>query len=819
VAVLTFNLPTDGTAVSVAALAARKTVAANGGVGQVDISSELTPTDPGWVTVGTIVNGGHVGLDATARWMRIRPGSVAPGNVDVSGNVAVNTFLNLPAPAGNGAGAGVDVSAVALGRTVVVGGDFQGVVSIEQSDDGNEWSAACPSFQGRGSASGLGPTTYLRVRRSGVPSGIPAGTPIVNVGGTDDGQVALAFNDPRNFGAVFDGVTDCTAAMQRAIDVSIAANGGKGAIIYLPGGTAKITATLNMEAAFGVTILGQGRFATVLSWAGPAAGPMFYMNRSDSWLFEQWSITCANGFTLDDAIICENGVASAGINSTWGGLRLFGFTGSSRIARCAYFRRAAGDNTKNDNMTFYGVRAGGYTDCAFMLEGRNAKSYDFIDCEFTGKGVARCGIDTTSRAASGAAFSWHSGNMLGHLVADFLLGDRNDTIYIEHCYSEDSYRFVERLDLGAGTASGVPQPLILMACRFALGPDTAPDGEVVRDEASGPLTIDSCKWGSEAVGSQARIYYAPNPGPGAFMFRGNYVDNDGDGIVFTGSLPSNWEIRTPANLPLYGVENWCTRGGIRQILGWGVEVPQDGPLLIYQPSIPSQWQRLDLQIPTDWYDAAAASPGPLPDLQTASTDAPLYAEPPVIVPPNPDSPIFQQVVAGWARTFAGLTNKNNQRFELNSGARDPATESVAWYVPAQVLATGGNRYLCALGTAGTAVGGGGLAGRITAAGLLQLLANGALDPGLSNYLDGLVHGFLFKLHHPTMTWKCFTDLEEVTGTYPAFILNSTGKGLGAHSGGNAITGMYGDPAIWTGDDVVAGIDKTTLEALGYVLPY
>ena len=64
--------------------------------------------------------------------------------------MANNTFVSLPAPAGNGAGAAADVSAQGAQKTITVGssgGVYEPVITIEASNDGVSW-APIVTFNG-----------------------------------------------------------------------------------------------------------------------------------------------------------------------------------------------------------------------------------------------------------------------------------------------------------------------------------------------------------------------------------------------------------------------------------------------------------------------------------------------------------------------------------------------------------------------------------------------------------------------------------------------------------------------------------------------
>jgi hypothetical protein len=128
---------------------------------------------------------------------------------------------------------------------------------------------------------------------------------------------------------------------------------------------------------------------------------------------------------------------------------------------------------------------------------------------------------------------WNKGSAIGHKQADFKIGDRNDTIRIDGVSSEKSARILQMPNYGPG--ADLACPVLLANYRFGTGdPNNPParDGEVIRCEAEGPLSIVACRIGSAINRQQLRIYYAPDPPPGAFDFIGNGMTNDGDGNIF-----------------------------------------------------------------------------------------------------------------------------------------------------------------------------------------------------------------------------------------------------------------------------------------------
>jgi hypothetical protein len=83
----------------------------------------------------------------------------------------------------------------------------------------------------------------------------------------------------RDFGAVGDGKTDDTAALQKALDAVRQAN-RKFPVLYLPAGNYRITRTLYLtreqqDESQNIMILGEDPATTVIRWDGPAGGVMF----------------------------------------------------------------------------------------------------------------------------------------------------------------------------------------------------------------------------------------------------------------------------------------------------------------------------------------------------------------------------------------------------------------------------------------------------------------------------------------------------------------------------------------------------------------
>lgn len=117
--------------------------------------------------------------------------------------------------------------------------------------------------------------------------------------------VPISVKDSR-FGAVGDGATDDTAALQAALDHCfgpITAPNGSAAVfqnkaVYIPPGHYKITSPLNLKYLHGGRIIGAGRFVTQIE--NTAGGSVFIINGCGYSRFEGMRLTGAAGSRIFD---------------------------------------------------------------------------------------------------------------------------------------------------------------------------------------------------------------------------------------------------------------------------------------------------------------------------------------------------------------------------------------------------------------------------------------------------------------------------------------------------------------------------------------
>ncbi len=344
-----------------------------------------------------------------------------------------------------------------------------------------------------------------------------------------------------------DGRTDDSAALQRVLDAA-RRPGGIGRRIILPPGICVVSRTLVVRGVVGMSLRGQGPVVTELEWRGDGGSPLLRLDRTLLATLEGFSVTVGKHRQLEVAVRIEQGpgcVAQDGPTCTdWPSssatLRDVIVRGRGRLRNGVHVHLVEPtQDVRNDMHGFQRVQVAGFTGAAFVLEGRNAKSLTFIACQCKGNDVGRSCIDTTPVPRHGASFWWYGGVAVGHTIADFDIGDRNDTLLLSGVYSEKSARFLRVRDPSSERRHAFP--VVVEAVRFATGDRTAADGEVVQFVGRGPLTIIGSRWGVE--GDLGRdVHFRVDLGSEAgdensFVFTGNYVTSSG-AELFPGQAPA-----------------------------------------------------------------------------------------------------------------------------------------------------------------------------------------------------------------------------------------------------------------------------------------
>jgi hypothetical protein len=113
-----------------------------------------------------------------------------------------------------------------------------------------------------------------------------------------------------------------------------------------------------------------------------------------------------------------------------------------------------------------------------------------------------------------------------------------------------------------GTGSSASCPIFIEAWKYTANFNTPVDKKIILVEDHVALFLLGCEFVRRERREQLKIHYeVPSDRVGFFEMHSCAISNDGDGVVFTGQVPSN---------PDYGVVNHGYRGGVLGLLGSGV---------------------------------------------------------------------------------------------------------------------------------------------------------------------------------------------------------------------------------------------------------
>jgi hypothetical protein len=217
-------------------------------------------------------------------------------------------------------------------------------------------------------------------------------------------------------------------------------------------------------------------------WRGGAHEPMFVFQncREPSW--ERVDITAEK--PLEAAFVMERTRHGPGvIPSTmhlWRDVRVFGHG----IMERGFWHRRRDTDENNEHARFDSVSVYGYTDCGWLIEGKQSKEHLFTHCRANGDSTGRAGI----RAFG--SFQWIGGAMSGNSEACFVLGPPCDVVRIEGVGCETSARL-----LTSQGPTGAAYPVLLEQVRF-MTDRLHPDGVMIDFRSPGPLTIRGGQFGN-----------------------------------------------------------------------------------------------------------------------------------------------------------------------------------------------------------------------------------------------------------------------------------------------------------------------------------
>ena len=234
-----------------------------------------------------------------------------------------------------------------------------------------------------------------------------------------------------------------TQALQSTLDAAVATGKGKQIVLYP--GTYVVNATLTIRGVAGLRIIGNG--STIIQ---SSASPVIKMAHCRECVLDGFTLSVAAGNT---GIQCLRDNNPAGLSPTQNTFRnLLIENGAIGIV----LGGTGMVDANNDFNLFENVRCNNYTDTGFLLQGSQSYANVFRNCFAFGAVNANYGVNT---GAVGGQFQWYSGGMNRNIV-DFRIGRHYQPYLIEGVVSENSDRFIERVNEAYGQ-------LIVRGCRWA----------------------------------------------------------------------------------------------------------------------------------------------------------------------------------------------------------------------------------------------------------------------------------------------------------------------------------------------------------------
>lgn len=237
-------------------------------------------------------------------------------------------------------------------------------------------------------------------------------------GGGGGGSGAAPGISVADYGAIGDGSTNDTAAIQAAITACGDAGGG---IVYIPQGTYKLTAALTLAADDLVDIIGENKETTILSWAT--------VDTSTTMTAIDPTIAPQKHRLLKNLTLQGPGSFAKGVTPN----QMTGFHATSRmdcenvkILTFKYGYKVDGDHQSNRLLGIHGCYYGVYSPASQPTNG----DQDFIDCEITSNTFAGWG------AAQGGGLvnvSMHNVHMGFQPHGFFGEGSDSGTSFINSC--------------------------------------------------------------------------------------------------------------------------------------------------------------------------------------------------------------------------------------------------------------------------------------------------------------------------------------------------------------------------------------------------
>lgn len=309
-------------------------------------------------------------------------------------------------------------------------------------------------------------------------------------------HVGTAFVNVKDYGAVGDGFTDDTAAIQTAFTVAatITPTGVATSQVFFPPGTYKCGA-ISIANVPGILVQGAGKWCTRLLWNGVAGASFLQFVNCQQWHIEDLSLD--GSVSAPPGIMVESKYDASGtVNYVPTAMSIqdciIGWSEIPNSFTTGVAFTYVGTNANNADGYFKNVQVIGAINAGWSLQASQCRNHFFEFCTVVD---AAYGIRTDEgTGGQGGDFRWFGGSFAGVTKSCFHIGADNAGITVMESLAEDCHRFFENYDQdgtpdGSNFGSSGSQTINLICNKVGNANSAPADNRTVCLKGAGPFNI------------------------------------------------------------------------------------------------------------------------------------------------------------------------------------------------------------------------------------------------------------------------------------------------------------------------------------------
>jgi hypothetical protein len=304
----------------------------------------------------------------------------------------------------------------------------------------------------------------------------------------------------KDFGALGNGTSDATAAIQSAID-RLSPTAVTSSVVFLPAGTYRITSPLKINGKINISLIGADPATTKLVWGGASGGTMVQINGTSYSRFNRMSFE-------------GNNTAAVAVDQSWDGGSGFFDTGNE-YAEDVFSNVGTGIK---GGFLGNGFAETAITRCSFLnnsVAGVSLGNFNALDCWIWESLFENCARGVTNYFGAGNFKVYHS-IFRNSSISDVSIGNTGE-FSIRDCSSVNSKTFFQSNFTGNPSNLTIQGNTIIDPIDNTViyirnqGPATIYDNVFrSRANASGPVIISNA-WPSAHLAAFANTFTVTNP--------------------------------------------------------------------------------------------------------------------------------------------------------------------------------------------------------------------------------------------------------------------------------------------------------------------